>query len=404
MEKSTVEQYLELFDSLSKASSQYERIEALGLGHIMPCGSIMLREDVQCIVEDVLSFIDGALSSNTHWMASKMLSDYCYNKYGYDNERSNTVYVIYEKDGNVPYVYIGSTSRPLRERWYEHPGRCPKLLWAFGQTDGGKGDWVCRPVLELPEDARSNDILLVIEAKIQKALSTVDTSHGLNCHYGNDIYECNDTDSSWRERYKEYVDYRSTRDKDPSQHSKDKQERTIGKWIVRQRHSKASMPTHRLRALDAVAGWTWSIHRSPTSATELIETLRSHPTVKSSGGMLMPPSGDKLAQQAYNLRKACNGSRHFILSEENLETIRQFLPGLFLNGHTAKFFLDATEFSKRYKGPRNLPSWHKDKKFASWLHHIQTEHTKIDKKRSKILEDLDLGWVENLINLDKVDV
>ena len=76
------------------------------------------------------------------------------------------VYVIVRKgvfagDFSDGRMYVGKTVVKMNKRWSLHPRGCPLLENAIEETDGGKSEWVCMPVMVLPVDGRCSELILV---------------------------------------------------------------------------------------------------------------------------------------------------------------------------------------------------------------------------------------------------
>lgn len=304
---------------------------------------------------------------------------------------TNVVYVIFSKDSSVDYLYVGETVRTCAQRWKTHPYGCPILLDKIG-TD--KDGWECLPIFKLPEHLRSKRNLVSIETEFQKALKTVGTPHGMNCHFGDMFSDADFMGKNWELNFSSYIDFVLMEGRDPSKRSKDCTESALGSWLNNQRSSRESMPTANREALENIPFWRWRTCEISVCARDVIEKLLEHPVVEESNGWIVPTKGYAFGQRAIQLRRSYLGKgKEYVLFESDRRLIEERLPGLTVSGYDAKFLDYATQFSKKYPSSSDPPRQRTDSKSYTWLYYIRNRRGMLTEKRREILISVGLGWV-----------
>lgn len=374
--------FAELFAALRKTEDVPERLELQGLASRGDGGDLVLREDVRGPVEDLEARLKASLDSGASYRGAAGAAKL-------DVDHRNVTYVIYAlfpTDGGEE-LYIGESGQTMTERFEQHPDGCPELTAAMEKT-GGKDAWTCVVILVLPEDARSKELLLYIEARIQRLLDTVDGAHGLNCHYGAGTYGGAPDEDQWVAKYVDFAEFISERGRLPSTKSKNSNEKTVGVWAQNQRSKSEQMSTHRRDALDALGSmWKWKINAPPVPNSTLFAKLRADDRVTASGGMFIPIDifGAQRVKDAR--RQFANGA----MPESERDIIREEFPGLEMPSGDAAFRLNAEAFSKAHPGAFTRPSKTKERALCGWLNGLQRGAIAMTKTREKILEDFGIS-------------
>lgn len=382
---STAKQFVAFFESLGKTDVVAERLVLLGLATRGKDGELVLREDVRGPLEDLKTRLRASLaaglSSRDAIAAAALNVDH--------DEVTHVIYGLFLTAGGIG-AYIGESENTPTKRFKHHPKGCTKLAAAMEAT-GGKGNWTCAVLLVLPEDSRSKELLLYIEAELQRLLDTVDGVGGLNCHYGRGTYSGAPDEKKWIANYVELIEFVSKHGKLPSQKAKDAADRTLGIWASNQRQTREKMSTHRRKALDALGdAWQWRIYAPYVTNAVLFEKLRADERVTSSGGLDIPVDisgvGVKRvvkARQRYKTKEMPKADRAIVDTE---------FPGLTMTAPNASFLLSAKAFAEKHPTARTMPSCASEPSLYKWLKHVRDGHTDMDDPwRKKVLEDLKLS-------------
>ena len=258
---------------------------------------------------------------------------------------------------------------------------------------------MCRPILALPENARSKELLLYYEAKIQRMFETVDTPWGLNHHYGSGMWGGAMDENTWRAKYDGVIEHVGKTGKFPPARSDDPRVRKLGQWILNQRYRHANMPTHRVRALDAIGPWKWHVNASSISTEQKIDTLLKDPVVEDSGGWKIP---EWAAAWADNMRRAYigKGTTH-VATIADKAMIEKYLPCLTMNGKEAHFRYTAMIFKSKFMdsetGEIAYPTVKEDKRAYMWILGIRNGNTTMTPDRGSFLESIGLGHVASTL-------
>lgn len=296
-------------------------------------------------------------------------------------------------------VYIGMTMGTCAQRMKFHPGKCPILEAAFGATDSGRDDWVIAPLISLPKCMRSLELLLVFEEAAQRILETVYTKDGMNAQYGAGKYGGAQDDELWRENLEAVRAFIVDNAKYPSMNAIEYDERRLGLWVANQRANKDKLSAHRRDILDELSWWKWRVNASPTSSSDKIAALLEHPSVKESGGWLMP-SERPFAKWADQLRQAYKdpGKRgRVVLTDDDRSAITTQLVGLTVSGGEASFMHNATVFASKFLDATTLrirePSRKNDAAMHAWLKHVRDGTILLTDTKKEFLESVSLGAI-----------
>ena len=382
---SPAKKFVELFRALQKTRDVPERLELLGLATRV-CGDLVIcdavREPFEALEERLKASI--AVGRSTREAAEAE---------GLDVDHGENTYVLYAifKKGGGRELYVGETSTTAAERFRTHPGGCPKLAEAFDGSVRGKDEWTCVVLFALPEEARSKELLLYLEARLQELLGTVDDPDGLNCHFGAGVFGGEPDEERWLERYVDMIEFVAKHGKTPSKHSKFKSDKALGTWASNQRQTRDKMSTHRRKALDALGGvWKWRINASPVPNAVLFEKLRTDVRVEASGGVHIPTDITGIDAQRVNTAR-----RHYKsgeMSTQDRTIVDSEFPGLKMTAHEAAFWMSAKTFAKKYPSVETLPSWTDDEMYF-WLKGVQNGAIAMTSSREKVLESLGLSKI-----------
>ena len=395
--------YTALFDRLRDATSAHERLVVLGHGSIVS-GKFVLRPDLRALLETSKKSVDYSLAAGaTRIEALIRLAD---DAEAAGATRDGTTFVIYaafRTDGGRR-IYVGETTRTCAVRWSLHPSGCLILAKAIEKTEGGKRAWTCRPILALPEGSRSKDLLLYFEEAIQRHLETVGTPWGLNCRYGRGVWSGDDDDESWRARYEEMIGHLLKTKKWPSSKSTDPVVRFIGNWACVQRQNRESLSTHRVKALEALRRWTWSVVAPSVTTTGKIDRLLVDPVVAGSNGWEIPKWAGAWATK---IRRSFAGIRgcHKMTPEDKVR-IERFLPCLTMEAIEARFRYKATTFAALYldaaTGVITYPTVGEDYEKYMWIHNIRAGMTTLGPERIEFLESIGLEHIATSRKVESV--
>lgn len=301
-------------------------------------------------------------------------------------------------------VYVGETVDTCDRRKKSHPRGCPKLVEAFESTPGGKDAWTCRPVVALPERARHKELLLYIEGRLQRALDTVDGAWGLNVHYAAGRFGGARDEGPWLASFVAFVRFVRDNGKFPSVGAEDPDEKKLGQWVNHQRSGRAAMPTHRVRALEAVRCWAWRVKAPPMTTKQKLDFLATSEIVRETGGWLFPRDGKGHA--VFHMRQALRGTGNCVVTPEDRERVERDFPGLLLTAPEATFRYNATRFAAAYlnaeTGEIEEPRWCEDPWAYDWLFRLRGGSVETTGDRRAFLGTVGLGaLLETFKNEDK---
>lgn len=377
-------QFVAFFASLRETKDVHERLVRLGLA-TRSGGEIVLRDDVRKPFEALAARLGASLgagmSPREAVEAAALDVDL--------REVTHVVYGLFLTAGG-PELYVGETVQSAAVRFAKHPAGCPKLS-AWIEETGGKLGWTCAVLLVLPEDARSKELLLYLEARLQRLLDTVEGAHGLNVHYGAGTYGGAPDEDRWLARYVELIEFVAERGELPAQSAKDPFEKTLGIWANNQRRRRDKMSAHRRKALEALgSAWQWRIRASYVTNAALFAKLRADDRVKASGGMHIPsdiPGAN--ARRVFSARQDYANKK---MSEQDRAIVDSEFQGLAMTAPNASFYLNARGFAEAHPGAETLPSKNNDKAMYMWLNDLQTGNIDADAPwRMKVLEKFNLS-------------
>lgn len=385
MEESPASEFVDLFRALQKTMDIPERLELQGLATRGDDGELVLREDVREPFEDLEARLRASLDAGASYREAAEAA-----KFDVDHTKmTNVVYAIFRKDGG-PGLYVGETSRTAARRFVEHPKNCKKLAEAFDGSDGGKDDWECVVLFALPEDARSKELLLHLEARLQNLLNTIDGPEALNCHCGAGPYGGVSNEDAWLSHYVDMIEFVAKHGRTPSTVSKVKVVKSLGMWVAIQRGARDEMPTHRRWALEALgSAWEWRINSHFVTNAIFFEKLRADARVTSSGGVDIPT--DIPGVNALRVRSARNQYKRNEMPERDRAIVDAEFPGLKMTARNASFRLGAEAFAKKHPGAETFPSYRGDKALYRWLDGMRRGTIGMTSWRKKVLEDLGLA-------------
>lgn len=384
--------YTELFEKLRETVSINDRLVQLGYGSFTD-GKFSLREDLQKMENDLIDSItrfreEGATCVET----ASRLADAAEASGATFDETTFVIYAVYPSSGEQK-LYIGETSFTCAKRWSSHPRGCPlleKAIWGCG-----KDGWICRPILILPGDSRSKELLLYFEDRIQRALETVGTQWGLNAHIGSGAFGGAVDEEAWLENYIGTIKFGLSNGEFPSQHSKDTYERKLGKWVSRQRTDRASMSTHRAKSLEALKHWSWRANASPVTTAQKIDTLLEDPVVIETNGWKLPKWAVKWTNNMRNSYADREGSH--VMTLEDRKRIERHLPCLSMNGNEARFRYNATSFANNFihpiTGEVSYPRYVENGDVYSWYTNLRHGYIDLTEDRVKFIEKLGIGEI-----------
>ena len=380
--------YTAFFGRLRDAADDNERLSVLGHGSVVG-GTFALRPDLRALLESAKTHLTSSLDAGaTRVEAISRLADAAEAAGVTADETTFVLYAAYPESGEQK-LYVGETAGTVDGRWRSHPNGCPLLTSAISATVGGKGRWICRPILALPENSRSKDLLLYFEEAIQRHLETKGTPWGLNYQYGRGTFDGAADDDSWLSNYVGVIEFIGRSGKFPSQNAIDPDIRKLGKWVHNQRMTRAQLSTHRAKALEAIRCWKWSVKASPKVTAEKIAVLRTNKAVVDSEGWLMP----KNDRGVVDIRQTLKGKTRCVITNADRADIENHLPGLLLSGHEALFRWKAVQCSRMYvsNGVFELPA--SDSPFYHWIFDIRRGAVSLSPERVSFLESIGMGEI-----------
>jgi hypothetical protein len=389
---SAAERFVAFFRSLRDTKDVDERLVRLGLAERGEGGDIALREDIrgpfETLVARLRASLDAGATPREAVEATAIDVDL--------REVTHVVYGLFQRAGG-PELYVGETVQTAAARFAAHPKGCPKLA-AWIEETGGKVGWTCAVLIVLPGDARSKELLLYLEARLQRLLDTVDGAHGLNCHYGAGTYGGAVDEERWISKYVEFIEFATEHGRMPSHGSADAHEKTLGNWAKVQRQKREGMSTHRRKALEALkSAWQWSIISPRMSNAVLFEKLRSDDRVTSTEGVCIPT--DIVGSMRVN-----NARKRFAsgaMPTADREIVVDEFPGLAMSSSDASFLLSVKAFSDAHPDASTLPSCMSETKLYRWLANLRIGMISMTDWRENIMRNHGLDGLLN--TLDPID-
>lgn len=358
---------------------------------------LRLRADLQASLDASLASIEAGRAAGLEPVAiAARLAEAARGTIDRDDD-TFVLYVVLHNDALIGAacpatlaLYVGETAGSLAQRWKLHPNGCPKLSNAMA-AHGGKGAWRCEPVMCLPADARHKELLLYIEGALQRALQTVGTPHGLNCHYANGKWGGQLDDERWTRQFLRCIEHAVSHGYWPRQNIPD--ERELGRWITRTVHEykRGVLAAHRAHALELVPGLDARAKPSRMTTDEKIAYLLASDECRKSGGWTFPPENKK--GPACRLRQALRGQGDCSVTAEQRALIESRLPGLVCDSADARFFSAARTYAEKYRDPvtgevGRAP--YSDRALSRWAYNLRCGTISLTDRRLAWLRELGL--------------